>query len=125
VVDALRERGILVGVISYNHIGNVRRILEAFGLLDRIDYIVAEWHSNKDQMLGHMLETARADGHRIEPSEAMLVDDDPYRIYRGQCERMGAAFRCFGMDISDLREVLDLLDPEDPPLEPEPAPRSA
>src|SRR5688500_16838618 len=33
VVQALKERDVVVGVISYNHKGNVRRILEAFGLL--------------------------------------------------------------------------------------------
>lgn len=106
VIEELHRRGLLVGVISYNHEGNVRRILEAFGLLESIDYIVAEWHTGKDQMLEKMLAAARHDGHEIAPGEVMLVDDDPYQIYRGQCRRMGIGFLCFGSDISDLREVL-------------------
>jgi predicted phosphatase len=100
-----------VGIISYNHEPNVRRILDTFGLLDVIDYIVAEWHTGKDKMLQRMLEMAHADGHDITPSQALLVDDDPWNIYRKQCERMGAGFRCFGQDVSDLREVLELVNP--------------
>ena len=41
--------------------------------------------------------------------QVLLVDDDPYNIYRGQCVRMGVGFRCFGSDIADLREVLPLV----------------
>lgn len=106
VIAILRRRGVVVGVISYNHEGNVRRILEAFGLLAGVDYVVAEWHSDKDRMLEKMLAAARLDGHNIEPSETLLVDDDPAQIYRGQCERMGVGFRRFGVDVVDLREVL-------------------
>ena len=106
VWETLRAAGVLVGVISYNHPGNVTRILAAFGLSDLVDYIVAEWHSDKDRMLTKMLDAARLDGHSLAPADALLVDDDPYRIYRGQCARMGAAFLCFGGDIHDLREVL-------------------
>jgi predicted phosphatase len=108
IIEALRAQGVLVGVISYNHEGNVRRILEAFGLLDLINYIVAEWHTGKDRMLHKMLAAARQDGHAVDPCDALLVDDDPWQIYRGQCENMGAGFRCFGVDIQDLREVLTL-----------------
>jgi len=108
VMEALRAAGVLVGVISYNHEANVRRVLDAFGILPLVDYIVAEWHSNKDRMLLAMLAKTRADGYQIEPCDVMLVDDDPYRIYRGQCSRLGAGFCCFGTDITDLREVLRL-----------------
>jgi len=107
VIEELHDKGVFVGVISYNHEGNVRRILEAFGLLESVDYIVAEWHTGKDRMLEKMLAAARADGHVMEPGDALLVDDDPYQIYRGQCKKLGAGFLCFGSDISDLREVLD------------------
>jgi magnesium-dependent phosphatase-1 len=106
VMETLREHGVLVGVISYNHEGNVRRILEAFGIEHLVDYIVAEWHSDKDRMLMKMLAQARADGHHVEPSDALLIDDDPNGIYVGQCARIGVGFRCFGSDITDLREVL-------------------
>jgi magnesium-dependent phosphatase-1 len=108
VMEALRKRGVLVGVISYNHEGNVRRILEAFGILSLVDYVVAQWHSDKNRMLLKMLAMARADGRSIEPSEAMLVDDDPFHIYRGQYARLGAGFVQFGVDITDLRQVLPL-----------------
>ena len=108
VLETLKARDVLVGVISYNHEGNVRRILDAFGVMPLIDYVVAEWHTGKDRMLRQMLEMARQDGHEIEPGQAILVDDDPYNIYRGQCARMGAGFRCFGYDIRDLGEVLAL-----------------
>jgi len=109
VIDALRARGLLVGVVSYNHEVNVCRILDTFGLLDCMDYVVAEWHTHKDRMLDKMLGDARRDGHVIAARDVLLVDDDPEQIYRGQCERMGAAFLCFGADINDLRSVLSLL----------------
>jgi len=108
VMELLRERGVLVGVISYNHEGNIRRILEAFRILPLVDYIVGEWNAEKDKMLLTMLAQARAEGHLIEPSEAMLVDDDPFHIYRGQYARLGAGFVKFGVDITDLRQVLPL-----------------
>src|SRR5688500_3058779 len=101
VFRELRQRAVLVGIISYNHEENISSILEAFGLLGEVDYIVAEWHSNKDEMLGKMLAQARADGHILEPGDLMLVDDDPWEIYRGQCARMGAGFCRFGADILD------------------------
>jgi len=110
VFEELAGRKVLIGVLSYNHEGNVRRILEAFGLLPMVDYVVAEWHTNKDQMLTRMLAAARAAGHDVEPCDAMLIDDDPYKLYGGQCERMGAGFACFGVDMRDLREIYDLLE---------------
>ena len=109
VMATLKARGVLVGVISYNHEANVRRILEAFGVMTWIDYVVAEWHTGKDRMLRRMLDMARLDGYSIEPGHAILVDDDPDDMYRGQCARLGAGFRCFGHDIRDLGEVLPLV----------------
>lgn len=110
VLETLKRRGVLLAVVSYNHEANIRRILEAFGILGYFDYVVAEFHSNKDRMLARVLEEARRDDHHLEAADLLLVDDDPDRIYRGQCARMGACFSHFGTDIHDLREVLDLLD---------------
>lgn len=110
VLETLKARGVLLAVVSYNHESNVRSILAAFGILGFFDYVVAEFHSNKDKMLARVLQEAHQDGHHLSASDLMLVDDDPDQIYRGQCERMGAAFTCFGTDIHDLREVLTLLD---------------
>lgn len=112
VLAALKGRRALIGVVSYNHEGNVRRVLEAFGLLTLFDYVVAEWHTNKDRMLQRMLDQARGDGHTLHPSDLLLIDDDPQEFYREQCARIGVGFACFGegKEISDLREVLALLD---------------
>lgn len=111
VFEELHRRGLLIGVISYNHEGNMRRILYTFGLLPLIDYIVAQWHTNKDHMLLKMLAAAQQDCHDITPSDVTLVDDDPSGIYKGQCERIGVAFSHFGVDIHDLHEVYRLLEP--------------
>jgi predicted phosphatase len=110
VMEELALRGVLVGVISYNHIGNVRRILEAFGLLAAVRYIVAEWHTGKDLMMRAMLRLAEADGHTISPDEVLLVDDDPWEIYGKQLGAMGALFTRFGVEITDLSAVLDMLE---------------
>lgn len=116
VLQTLKARDVLLAVVSYNHEANIRRILEAFGVLGYFDYVVAEFHSDKDRMLDRVLREAHADGHQLSAADLMLVDDDPDNLYRGQCARMGAAFSCFGTDIHDLREVLPLLDT--PPQQP-------
>lgn len=108
VLVALKSLHVLTGVLSYNHEGNIRRALDAFGVSDLVDYVVAEWHSNKDRMLDKMIALARSDGHDIGPGDAILVDDDPNDIYAGQCARIGAGFARFGVDILDLREVLEM-----------------
>ena len=108
VLRELRSRGILAGVVSYNHEGNVRRILSAFGISGLIDYVVAEWHTDKDRMLKRMLDQVQAAGHRISPSDVLLVDDDPDSLYGPECLAMGVRFRQFGVDMLDLRDVLPL-----------------
>ena len=109
VFSELRRRGSLVGVLSYNYEGNVRRVVDAFGLVSLVDYIIAEWHSNKDRMLEKMIASARHDGHVLSDCDAILIDDDPREIYREQCKRMGYGFSRFGVDIHSLDEVLNLV----------------
>ena len=120
VLQQLKSRGLLTGVVSYNHEGNIRRALAAFGVNkplalersegDLVDYVVAEWHTDKDRMLEKLMALARRDGHDLEPADLLLVDDDPSDLYSAQCRRMGAGFCRFGADMRDLREVLGLLD---------------
>jgi predicted phosphatase len=110
VLETLKANGVLRAVVSYNHESNVRIILAAFEVLAYLDYVVGEFHSNKDQMLSRVLTEAQHDGHELSARDLLLIDDDPAGIYRGQCARMGAGFSCFGTDIHDLREVLPLLD---------------
>jgi magnesium-dependent phosphatase-1 len=110
VLGALRDKQVLTGVISYNHVGNVERILQAFGIAEAFDYVIAEWHTGKDRMLARMLSLAVRDGHDVQPSETLLVDDDPAEIYGAQCSRMGACFTRFGVEIRDLRDLLIMLD---------------
>src|SRR5918911_66609 len=81
VLRELRSRGLLTGVVSYNHEGNIRRALEAFGVSDLVDYVVAEWHTNKDRMLEKLIALARRDGHQVATEDVMLVDDDPNDVY--------------------------------------------
>src|SRR4051794_12469497 len=109
VLPALRSAGVLAGVVSYNHDGNVRRILDAFGILSLFDYIAGEWHTNKDAMIGRLRARAASDGITVTPEEVLLVDDDPDGLYVEQCARLGMSFRKFGVEIQDLREVLPLV----------------
>ncbi len=109
VLSLLRASGVLTAVASYNHIAPVRSALEAFGLTPLIDYVVAEWHTNKDRMLAAIIASAAEQGHRVTPAETILVDDDPESLYAAQCERMGSRLVRFGREIHDLREVLPLV----------------
>ena len=113
VVETLRSWGVLIGVISYNHANNIESILEAFGLRPLVDYVVAEWHTGKDHMMRRMLDMARAEGHAVEPKDAVLIDDDYYRLYRDQYQRLGAGFVHFGVDIADFTPILDLVGPSE------------
>lgn len=108
VLAALRSAGVLTAVVSYNHLAPVQSALDAFGILPLMDYIVAEWHTNKDLMLAQILQMASEEGRDVAPRDALLVDDDPEGIYGPQCLRMGARLVRFGHDIHDLREILPL-----------------
>ena len=109
VLSALRDSGVLTAVASYNHIAPVRSALEAFGLGLLVDYVAAEWHTNKDRMLAAIIASAGEQGHIVRPADTLLVDDDPESLYATQCERMGARLVHFGREIHDLREVLPLV----------------
>jgi magnesium-dependent phosphatase-1 len=108
-LSALRASGVLTAIASYNHIAPVRSALDAFGLTPLIDYVVAEWHTNKDRMLAAIIASAAQEGHHVKPAGTILVDDDPESLYAPQCERMGARLVRFGREIHDLREVLKLV----------------
>lgn len=109
VLDALRRNGLLLAVVSFNYEANVRRVLEAFGVLDRFHYVIGEWNRRKDTMMQRLVALANADGHDVTLEEAMLIDDDHYGLYAEQCRAIGARFACFGKDLTDLREVFNLV----------------
>jgi predicted phosphatase len=111
VLRTLRSWGVLIGVISFNHEHNIESILQAFGLRPLVDYVVAEWHSNKDDMMLRMIGMAHNAGHTIEPKDTMLVDDDYYGLYFDQYRRLGARLVRFGKDITDFTPLLAMVRP--------------
>ncbi len=90
------ERGVRLAVCSWNHVGNIDRILRAFGLRDDFDQVVAEWHTNKAGMIKKILAAESAAGHEYHPREVLFVDDDPSDIYRGQAAGLNINFAKMG-----------------------------
>jgi len=97
-VTTIRMAGGLTGVASFNHLSNVRSALNAFGIQDLFDYVVAEWRADKGAMLEKMVDQARRDGHDVDFGDVWLIDDDYYGVYAAQCESLGARFVQFCPD---------------------------
>ena len=55
VFEELKKRDVLIGVLSYNHEGNVKRILEAFVLLESLAYADAVANARSEKARSHGL----------------------------------------------------------------------
>jgi predicted phosphatase len=105
-IEAVTAAGGRLAIASYNYRDNIDRALTAWGLRPHFAQIVAHWHSRKGEMLTEILETEAAQGHPIDPTDALFVDDDPYGTYRRYAEGLGVRFLQMGVDIQHLGEVL-------------------
>lgn len=109
VLDALRERGLLISIASWNLPQIVSRILDALGLTAYFTRPKVEFHRNKDRMIASLLRELAQDGIVLRPEEVLFVDDrlamlETVRAAVGPIRTLQA-----GVDITDLREVLEHL----------------
>jgi len=110
VLEALRGRGIMISIASWNLPEIVFQIFEALGLTDYFTHPKVEFHPRKDRMIASLLRELAADGTVLRPEEVLFVDDrlvmlETVRQALGPIRTLQA-----GVDISDLREVLTHLD---------------
>lgn len=106
--DALRRRGVLISLASYNHPEPVWRALQALDLLDYFQHPVVEWSGRKDLMLQRILAALAAQGYTIHPANALFVDDDLSGHYRQQMAEIGVHFLQRWVDLHHLDELLRL-----------------
>lgn len=109
-LQALRQRGVLVSIASWNHPEPASAI---FDLLDLRKYFTrpkVEFHPLKDRMISTLLTELAADGQAVGPEEVLFVDDRPEQLQRvrdgvGPVQTLQA-----GIDITDLRQVLTVIE---------------
>ena len=110
IIDAYNNN-VRLAVASWNHVGNIERILTAFGLRDKFSQVVAEWHTDKASMLRKIMAAEEKAGREFAPADVLFVDDDPSDIYRAQAAGLGINFAKMGHpeEASDWQAVKRLV----------------
>ncbi|HEU5298572.1 MAG TPA: magnesium-dependent phosphatase-1 [bacterium] len=106
VLDALRGRGILISIASWNRPEPVAAVLEALGLSGYFTRPKVEFHPYKEKTIAALLDELRAEGHALQPDEVLFVDDRAVHLDR--VRRMVGPVRTLqpGATLTDLRDVL-------------------
>jgi magnesium-dependent phosphatase-1 len=107
VFTELEQRGVLLSFASYNRLAPTLSALLAFDLLHFFQHPTIEFNNRKDLMLQKILAAFNADGYSLTPQRALFIDDDHHGTYRLQMASIGVNFLQKGVDIHDLRELLD------------------
>ncbi len=110
LLDALRRRGILISLCSWNRADLVFAILD---LLDLTRYFVhpkVEFHPHKDNMVTSLLAELTREGTALQPEEVLFIDDNPQMLEQvrqgvGPVRTLRAQF-----DVFDLRDALRVID---------------
>lgn len=110
LLEALRRRGILVSICSWNRADLVFAILDLLGLTQYFVHPKVELHPNKDQMIAEMLAELAREGTVLRAEEVLFVDDNPMMLEKvrrgvGPIRTLRAE-----LDVLDLRDVLKVLD---------------
>ena len=114
LLDALRERGILISVCSWNRADLVFAILDLLGLTRYFVHPKVEFHPHKDRMIAALLAELAREGTVLHAEEVLFVDDNPMML---EMVRQGVGpVRTLRaqIDVLDLRDVLKYLDQPEP-----------
>jgi len=112
VLSALRARGVLISIASWNQPGPVFAILEQLGLMEFFVRPKVEPHPYKERTITALLHELAADGIVLRPEEVLLVDDRPLHLRRVRAAIGPLLTLQPGEDFDDLREVFDyVMDP--------------
>ncbi len=103
----LRQLGIPVSLASYNKEAPVLSALKAFGLGGVFQYPAIQWNPEKDRMVLEIIAHFQHAGYPAAPEMTLFVDDDQPGLYRQQMERIGVPFLQTGVDLTDLRDLLN------------------
>src|SRR2546426_9454139 len=95
LLDALRQRGILISLCSWNRADLVFAILDLLGLTPYFVHPKVEFHPHKDRMIAALLAELAQEGTVLQPEEVLFVDDNPMMLEKvrqggGPVDRLGA-----------------------------------
>lgn len=111
LLDALRERGILISIASWNEPAPAFAILEALGVRDYFVHPKVEFHPYKERMVSDLLRELSADGVHVQPEDILYIDDRALHLRRVEAAVGPLHVLRAGVDIRDLRDVLTHLEP--------------
>ncbi len=122
LLEALRGRGILISIVSWNEPAPVFAILDLLGLRDYFVRPKVEFHPYKERMVVELLAELSADGVPLRADEILYVDDRALHLRRVRRAVGPVQVLRAGVDIRNLREVLTYLDGAGRPAAPPPQP---
>jgi len=110
LLDALRQRGILISLCSWNRADLVFAILDLLGLTPYFVHPKVEFHPHKDRMIAALLAELAQEGTVLQPEEVLFVDDNPMMLEKvrqgvGPVHTLRAQ-----LDVLDLNVVLKVVD---------------
>ena len=110
LLDALRQRGILISLCSWNRADLVFAILDLLGLTPYFVHPKVEFHPHKDRMIAALLAELAQEGTVLQPEEVLFVDDNPMMLEKVR-QGVGAVHTLRAqLDVLDLDVVLKVVD---------------
>nr|MDO8077407.1 magnesium-dependent phosphatase-1 [Candidatus Freyarchaeota archaeon] len=111
LLETLRERGILISLVSLNDSepNRVLECLELFGLRDYIVYPQVNWGDKGENIRRVLSLLKEKDGINIDCSEVLFVDDHISNIERAKRACPGILALHIGRDISRVTEIINYL----------------
>lgn len=109
LLEALRAQGILISVASWNKPEPVFAILDLLGLTGFLTHPKVEFHPYKERAVAALLQDLAAEGVIVRPEEVLYIDDRPLHLRRVRAAVGPVRTLQPGVDIRDLRDVLNLL----------------
>lgn len=109
VLGALRERGVLISVASWNEPAPVFAILDTFELTRFFTCPQVEPHPYKERTIAALLAELAARGTAVAPEEVLFIDDRALHLRRVRAAVGPIQTLHAGVEITDLREVLNVV----------------
>lgn len=107
LLHALRERGVLTSIASWNRPEPVFAIFELLGLSEFFVRPKVEFHPYKERTVTSLLQELASEGVALRPEEVLYVDDRPLHLRRVRAALGPLVTLQAGVDIRDLREILN------------------
>ena len=110
LLDGLRARKMIVAAASWNEPDAVQEIFDLLHLNHYFDHKKVEPHPNKERLVAALFRDLEATGSRVDPSEALYVDDRRIHLDAIYSTVGPIRFLQFGVDIQRPDDVLAHLD---------------